>query len=226
MKKEEQWLDIPGFPPYKINRKGRVSRNGRELKLVYKKCNMPYCYLFSKGKAYGFNILRVLFACEKHIDPRQLEGYVFAGTPDNIVVMEYGEYMSKINTNRIKKGISANEGGILCDQLIRDLLLIKSYYQTGNIEILFKLFETHHKKVVDSIMRSYHLCQNTAEEYWNSTEMYIIEKIICGRIHASVISFEYIKRSVGSAVNRRRQSLRKQKLYNDAICSNGIYDYE
>lgn len=226
MKKEEQWLDIPGFPPYKINRKGSVSRNGKELKLVYKKCNMPYCYLFSKGKAYGFNILRVLFACEKQIDPRQLGGYVFAGTPDNIIVMEYGDYMLKINTNKIKKVISANEGGVLCDQLIRDLLLIKSYYQTGNIEILFKLFETHHKKVVDSIMRSYHLCQSTAEECWSSTEMYVIEKIICGRIHASVISFEYIKRSAGSAVKRRRQSLKKQKLYNDAICSNGVYDYE
>lgn len=226
MKKEDQWLDIPGFSPYKIDRKGRVSRNGTVLKFIRKNGNALYYYLRSNNKAYCFNILRILFACEKQIDPRQLRGYVFTGTPDNIVVMEYGEYMSKINTNKIKKIISANEGEILCDRLIQDLLLIKSYYQTGDIKILFKLFETHHKRVINSLIKSYHLCKDTAEEYWSEVEMRIMDRIIHGEAHASVINFGYIKRAAGSSVIKYRQALRKQKLYNDAICSNGIYDYE
>lgn len=226
MKKEEQWLDIPGFPPYKINRKGSVNCNGKLLKLAYREGKVPYCYLRSNNKMHCFNILKILFACDKQIDPRQLGGYIFTGTPDNIVVMECGEYMSKINTNRIKKAISAKEGEILCDQLIRDLFLIKSYYQTGDTGILFKLFETHHKKVVNSIMKLYHLCEDVAEEYWSMAEMNIIERIIRGEAHASLIRFDYIKRTAGGLVNEYRKSLKKQKLYNDAICSNGVYEYE
>lgn len=183
----ENWIRIPGFSKYEINRESRQIRSyyAEVEPRILKPCDNVLKLTADNGERYAGSLKRFLYSAENNIDPREINRqFNIIETNDGKEKLIERSALNELIREKMKKRVTVEnviEEYLNAIQFCEIVLLA---YRTGDYSMVVTAIESRKEKVMEYIIR--HNIAKRAErvrEVWEAVLdialNYIIEKRAC-----------------------------------------------
>lgn len=213
----ENWIKIPGFSKYEINRESRQVRSYCRIEPhILKTCNNALIIKADDGEKYNGTLKRFLYSAEKGIDPRDISKQFCVVESDNgkVELIDRNTFQERIR-ERLKKKASVSNIQEEYLNAIQFCAIVLQAYRTSDFSMVITEIKSRKTKVMEYIIRHRIAMQpERVREVWEAVLDIALNCIIEKRTY--IVNLTGYLNSIARSYAAQRKKIEKMTVSLDA----------